>query len=301
MNKPIFYYIKKLPSYLFALLWQWMAPVLPDKLYLKVQYHLEMGYWMDFDDPITFNEKLQWLKLYDRRPEYTIMVDKFAVKKYVTDIVGAQYIIPTIGVWEKPEEIDFDTLPQQFVLKTTHGGGSTGVVICTDKRNFLKKEALKKLGISLKTDIYSVLREWPYKNVEKRIIAEPYLTNNGQPLEDFKIHCFNGVPKFILLCRDRYKKTGMVDDFYSTEWEHLNVKRPGHNNPGNYKRPEQLEEMLDLAKRLSAGIPFVRVDFYIIDNKVFFGELTFYPASGMSKFEPESYDELFGSWLNIYV
>ena len=297
MNKPVLHYINKLPSYTFHRLWLFLAPVLPDKLYLQVLYRIRMGYWMDMEHPVTFNEKLQWLKLHNRRPEYTTMVDKQAVKEYVANIIGKEHIIPTIGVWDSVEEIDFDTLPNQFVLKTTHGGGGCGVVICKNKATFDKDAAIKKLQKSLDTDIYYVLREWPYKGVRKRIIAEPYMTDNGNVLEDFKIHNFNGIPRFILLCRDRFTGIGMSDDFYTTKWEHLDVKRPGHSNPGKHEKPKELEEMLSMAERLSKDIPFIRTDFYTIDHKVYFGELTFYPASGMSKFDPDSYDKLFGTWL----
>ena len=271
----------------------------PDKLYLRLMFRLKMGYWPNLKHPKTFSEKLQWLKLYNRRPEYTQMVDKMAVKDYVAGIIGSEYVIPTLGVWERPEDIEWDVLPRQFVLKTTHGGGGSGVVICLDKNTFNREDAVKKLNESLKKDIYKTLREWPYKNVHKRIIAEQYLSNDGELLEDYKVHNFNGIPRFILLCRDRFKESGLTDDFYTTKWEHLDVKRPEHDNPGGHDQPKELEEMLGLAERLSKGIPFVRTDFYTAGNKVFFGELTFFPAGGMSKFEPEQYDELFGSWLHI--
>lgn len=299
MNKTFGYYLKKLPSYCLLRIWFILAPLLPDAIYLRVLFRLKMGYWMNLNNPETFNEKIQWLKLYDHRSEYTTMVDKYSTKEYVVKIIGKEYIIPTLGVWERPEDIEWEKLPNQFVLKTTHGGGSTGVVICKEKCTFNRVEAIKKLQKSLKTDTYKLLREWPYKNVPRRILAEKYMADGNECLEDYKVHCFNGIPRFILLCRDRNKKSGMTDDFYSTTWEHIEVKRPGHTNPGGKKRPEELELLLSLSKKLSYNIPFIRIDFYIINHRVYFGELTFYPASGLSKFEPESYDRLFGSWMNI--
>ncbi len=274
-----------------------MGFILPDKLYLSLRYRFNMGYWINWKSPKTFNEKLQWLKLYNRKQEYTTMVDKYAVKEYVANKIGAEYIIPTLGVWDRVEDIEWDKLPNQFVLKTTHGGGGGGVVICKDKSNFDRKAACKKLQDSLNSDIYLNFREWPYKDVPKRIIAEKFMTDNGKDLEDYKIHTFNGVPKFILVCRDRYKEK-MIDDFYSDNWELLEVRRPGHpNSLMPQTPPQELAEMLRLSKILSKNIPFLRVDFYISDNKIFFGELTFFPASGMSKFEPEKWDKIFGDWL----
>ncbi len=268
-----------------------------DSQYLRLLFYLKMGYWPNLKNPRTFSEKLQWLKLHDRRPEYTTMVDKYSVKEYVADIIGKEHVIPTIGIWKKAEEIEWEELPNQFVLKTTHGGGSGGVIICKDKNSIDRSEVISLLNISLRQDIYKEYREWPYKNVPRQIIAEPYLTNDGHPLEDYKIHNFNGSPEFILLCRNRYGKNGMTDDFYSTEWEHLDLRRPGHENPGGQDKPHELNEMLDLARQLSKGKPFLRTDFYIINHKVFFGELTFYPASGMSHFEPEFWDTKFGDLL----
>lgn len=276
------------------------AKLFSDKRFLKMKFRLEMGYKLDLDNPKTFNEKLQWLKLYNRKPEYTTMVDKYAVKDYVANIIGKEHIIPTLGVWDSVDEIDWDVLPNQFVLKTTHGGGGGGIVICKDKATFDKKEAKKTLQKSLDSDIYWNYREWPYKDVPKRIIAEQFMSNNGKDLEDYKIHCFNGEPKFILVCSNRYGNGAMIDDFYTPEWELMDVRRPGHpKSEKASKVPEQLNQMLELSRILSKNIPFLRTDFYIIDNKIFFGELTFFPASGMSKFEPQEWDNRFGNWLKL--
>lgn len=276
------------------------ARLFSDKRFLQIRFHLEMGQKLDLDNPKTFNEKLQWLKLYNRKPEYTTMVDKYAVKGYVADIIGQEHIIPTLGVWNSVDEIDWDVLPNQFVLKTTHGGGGGGVVICKDKDMLDKEKAKKRLQKSLDSDIYWNYREWPYKDVPKRIIAEQFMSNNGKDLEDYKIHCFNGEPKFILVCSNRYGKGAMIDDFYTPEWELMEVRRPGHpKHEKASEAPKLLSQMLEQARILSKDIPFLRVDFYIIQGKIYFGELTFFPASGMSKFEPEEWDYTFGNHLKL--
>lgn len=270
-----------------------------DALYLKLLYLFELHKWPDLKHPKTFNEKLQWLKLHDRRPEYTTMVDKFAVKDYVAGIIGREHIIPTLGVWNCFDEINFDSLPDQFVLKTTHGGGGMAVVICKDKSSFDKAKARRVLERSLRSDIYANYREWPYKDVPKRIIAEKYMrADDGGWLTDYKVHNFNGVPKVILVCRERFADSPMAETFFTDKWERLDISRPGHPNPDSQK-PENLQELLRLAKALSKGMPFVRTDFYTIGGKVYFGEITFYPASGLAPFNPEKYDKEFGDWLTI--
>ena len=286
------------PSRLALFLLRKTARLWPDKLFLQLKFRLEMGQKLDLDKPKTFNEKLQWLKLYNRKPEYTTMVDKYAVKEYVANIIGKEHIIPTLGLWNSVDEIDWDALPNQFVLKTTHGGGGGGVVICKDKTKFDKNKARKVLQKSLDSDIYWNYREWPYKDVPKRIIAEQFMSNNGKDLEDYKIHCFNGEPKFILVCSNRYGNGAMIDDFYSPDWELMGVRRPGHpNSETPLVKPELLEQMLELAKTLSKDIPFLRTDFYIINNQIYFGELTFFPASGMNKFDPEEWDNKLGKYI----
>ena len=267
-----------------------------DELYLKLLYLFELHRWPDLKNPRTFNEKLQWLKLHDRRPEYTTMVDKYAVKDYVAGIIGREHIIPTLGVWNSFDEIDFDSLPEQFVLKTTHGGGGMAVVICKDKDTFDKGKARRVLEKSLKSDIYANFREWPYKDVPRRIIAEQFMSVDGGGLTDYKVHNFNGVPKVILVCRERFGKDPMAESFFNDRWEHMDIKRPGHPNP-DVEKPDNLQELLRLAGRLSKDIPFARTDFYTIGGKAYFGEITFYPASGLSPFSPDKYDNILGDWL----
>jgi hypothetical protein len=269
-----------------------------DKFFLQLSYRVKTGKKLNLDHPKTFNEKLQWLKLYDRRPEYTTMVDKYAVKDYVAKKIGDEYVIPTLGVWDRVEDIDFNSLPQQFVLKVTHDSG--GLVICKDKSKLDIEKTKRKLNRSWKKDYFIQSREWPYRNVPHRIIAEKYMSDNGTELADFKIHNFNGIPKIILVCRDRYEKTGLKEDFFNERWEHLDLSRPNCQHSDIVEpAPKELNEMLFLAKTLSKDIPFVRTDFYIINHRVYFGEITFFPSSGLKPFEPDHWDSTLGSWIEL--
>lgn len=270
---------------------------LPDKLFLKMMFKRRMGYKLNLKNPQTFNEKLQYLKLYDRRPEYTIMVDKYAAKKYVADKIGEEYIIPTLGVWNKPEDINFDRLPNQFVLKCTHDSGT--VIICKDKPKFDIKNVRKKLKKYLNQNYYLAGREWPYKNVPRRIIAEQYMEDTAiHELRDYKIFNFNGVSKLIQMDYNRFVKH--MRKLYTPEWNEFDfeLNYPADKNI-KFDKPAALAEMLQLAKKLSTDIPFLRTDFYCINGKIYFGELTFYPEAGFGKFQPEIYDKKLGSWINI--
>ena len=272
-----------------------------DEKYLRKLYKASIGKDLNLTQPNTFNEKLQWLKLNDRRIEYTKMVDKYLVRQYIAETIGEQYLIPLIGVWNSPEEIDFDSLPNQFVLKCNHNSG-LGMCICKDKSklNIGKVQAALKKGFN--EDYYYLGREWPYKNVKRKIICEKYMTDGNDQLADYKIHNFNGIPRVILVCRDRFKESGLTEDFFSDKWEHLNIQRPGHPNSQQViPKPSELNEMLLLSRQLSKDIPFVRTDFYTIQGKVYFGEITFYPASGMDRFEPDTIDQQFGEWLNLPI
>lgn len=276
----------------------------PDKLYLSLLFRLKMGYWIDWENPKTFSEKLQWLKLYDRNPEYTTMVDKYTVKEYVAKIIGEEYIIPTLGVWDRPEDIDWDSLPQKFVLKTTHGGGGSGVVICKDKTKFDKADAIVKLKRSLSQCGYRNLREWPYKNVSKKVIAEVYLENATQSfsdydLKDYKFFCFNGQPEFCQVISGRTNE--MCVDFYNMEWGHQSFHEPKDYpfSKREHDKPLGFEEMSRLASILSKGLSFIRVDFYELEGKVYFGELTFFPTSGFGGFNPNEWDYKLGEIIKL--
>ena len=270
----------------------------PDEKYLKRKFELVFDYELDLENPQTFNEKIQWLKLYDRNPLYTTLVDKVAVKEYVANIIGKEYIIPTIGVYNNAEEIDFNKLPNQFVLKCNHNSG-LGMYICKDKRNLNIKKIKKELLKGLKQDYYMTNREWPYKNVPRKIIAEQYM-EDGQTKElcDYKFFCFNGRPVFCQVISDR--STNECVDFFDMNWQHQNFTGLTKEFPNcaiEPIRPISFDKMKKACEVLTKNIPFIRVDFYEINGKMYFGELTFYPASGFGKFHPNEWNKKIGDWL----
>lgn len=264
-----------------------------DKIYIEKLFKSYMGYSLNLDNSKTFNEKLQWLKLYDRKPSYTMMVDKYKVREYIAGKIGEEYLIPLLGVWDDPDDIDFDSLPNKFVLKCNHNSG-LGMCICTDKNKLDVKEVKKELRKGLNQDYYLTGREWPYKNVPRKIICEEYLEENPS---DYKFFCFNGKIKYILVCSDRFN--GLKETFFDQDWNIAPFKRPGIDIDDSIKKPNNLEEMIELAEILSKDLPFIRVDFYDVDNKIYFGELTFYPASGFNPFEPNEWDYKLGDLIEL--
>ena len=269
-----------------------------DKRFLKILYKNKMGKKLNLKNPNTFNEKLQWLKLYDRNPDYTKMVDKYEVKKYVAKTIGEEYIIPTLGIYNDFDEINFEKLPNQFVIKCTHDSG--GNIICKDKTKLDFKNARKKIGKCLKRNYYNAGREWPYKNVKPRIIIEKYMQDGIQDeLMDYKFMCFNGKVKCSFVCSERYEKDGLKVDFYDLNWNKMPFQRHYPNSNKDIPKPKNYELMIQLAEKLSKEIPFVTVDFYEINGKVYFGELTFFPGSGFEEFTPEKYDKILGDMLEL--
>lgn len=270
-----------------------------DERYLKLLFKDRVGYKLNLKDPKTFNEKLQWLKLYDRNPEYTRMVDKYEAKQYVAERIGDEYIIPTLGVWDKFEDIDFDALPEQFVLKCTHDSG--GLVICRDKSKLDKEAAREKIEKSLSRNYYWHSREWPYKNVKPRIIAEKYMEDSvTRELRDYKFFCFSGEMKAMFIASERYNEaTETRFDFFDRDFQHLDF-RNGHPNADiPPAKPEKFEQMCMLAEKLAGDIPLLRVDFYDVDGKIYFGELTFSHWGGMMPFEPKQWDKKLGDWIKL--
>lgn len=273
-----------------------LLKLLPDYIFLQIKYRYKFNKKLDLKKPQTFNEKLQWLKLYDRNPEYTKMVDKYEAKKYVANIIGEEYIIPTLGVYDKFEDINFATLPNQFVIKCTHDSG--GLIICKDKTKLNIKEARKKINKSLKRNYFYTGREWPYKNVKPRIIAEQYMVDeSGTELKDYKFFCFNGEPKLLFVAKDRPYATKF--NYYDMDFKKLPFKQHYKNFNDYIEKPKGFEKMIELSRKLSKDIPHVRVDFYDINGKVYFGELTFYHLSGFEKFEPEEWDRKLGDMLEL--
>lgn len=269
-----------------------------DKLYLTLRYKVIMGDWINWKRPRNFNEKLQWLKLYNRKDIYTNMVDKFAVKKLVSDIIGSEYVIPTIGVWDSPEHIDWKGLPNSFVLKTTHGGGGSGVVICKDKKSIDKTETNNILKRSLKSDIYKYFREWPYKNVTGRIIAEPYLSDRNGQLNDYKFYCFDGKVKLMMMASGRFTDS-MYFDYFDESGNHQDITWGKPQNPVTPILPRNFDKMKEIASKLSQNIPHVRVDLYDVDGNILFGELTFFDGSGFEKIYPERWNIMLGENIKI--
>jgi len=272
-----------------------LIKLFPDKLYLKIKFYLKFGKRLKLNNPVTFNEKLQWLKINDRKDIYTKMVDKYAVKEYVSNIIGNEYVINTIGIYDKFEDIDFYNLPNKFVIKCTHDSG--GIVIVKDKDSLDKEYARERINKFLKREYYYTCREWPYKNVKPRIIIDDFLESSSNDLEDYKFWCFNGEPKLCLVCTDR--RSNLKETFFDMNWNLLDLKRPNHDIDKRVIKPINFELMKELSKKLSKDIPFVRVDFYEVNGKVYFGELTFSPAGGFVKFEPEEWDEKLGNWIDI--
>ena len=282
-----------------GVLLDFFAPLIADELFIRLKWKRIMGYSIDLKNPKTYNEKLQWLKLYDRRPEYITMVDKYAVKDYVAKIIGDKYIIPTIGVWDNVEDIDFDSLPPQYVLKCTHDSG--GVVICKDKNKFDRVAAINKLRKGLKQSFYYDTREWPYKNVKPRIIAEQYMEDElTQELRDYKFFCFDGEVKALFIASDRMKEGEETKfDFFDKDYNHLPLTNGHPNAEVLPQRPICFEEMKVLAAKLSKDLPHVRVDLYEVNGNVYFGELTFFHWSGMVPFEPAEWDLKFGELIQL--
>lgn len=269
-----------------------------DKIQIKKGWYSRMSYRLNLRSPKSYNEKLQWLKLYDRNPLYTTMVDKYAVKEYVANIIGEEYIIPTLGVWDKFDDINFDTLPDQFVLKCTHDSG--GLVICKDKKHLDIAEAKRKIESSLQTDYYLSGREWPYKNVPRKIIAEEYKedTRTGE-LRDYKFFCFDGNVKWLFIATDRQNREEPYFDFFDAEFNHLPMQHGHPNAPVLPEKPKNFELMKELAAKLSHDIHHVRVDFYEVDGKVYFGELTFFHHGGWTPFTPDKWDYIFGAEIKL--
>ena len=269
-----------------------------DEIYLKIYYNYKLGKKLNLDNPRTFDEKLQWLKLYDRNPKYTKMVDKFEVKKYISSLIGEEYIIPTIAVYNNFDEINFDELPNKFVMKCTHDSG--GNVICQDKSKLNMKAVRKKINKSLKKNYFYIGREWPYKDVKPRIIIEKYMENRStNGLNDYKVHCFNGKPEFTLVCSDRYFKEITKYTYFDNNWKVMELTEGGHPIDATIKKPDNLEKMLEFSKLIVKDIPHARVDWYEINGKLYFGEVTFFTNSGFEKFEPDEWNYKLGEMIDL--
>ncbi len=289
-----------LKKVMYIILTEKCASLFPDKLYLQIKWWFIMGTRLDLASPKTFNEKIQWLKLNMRRDDFTNMVDKITAKDYVREILGIKYIIPTLKVWNAVEEIDFKSLPQRFVIKTSHDSG--GVIVCHDKLTLDEASIKKKLFKSWHKNYFTENREYPYKNIVPRILVEELLDDGtANTLMDYKCMCYNGRCEQIFVCSNR--DVGLQIDFYDREWNHLPFQRHYPNSPHIISRPAALEELLAVADKLATAIshPFVRLDFYYVNSHVYFGEITFFPGTGMEEFTPSEWDRVLGDMIKLPV
>lgn len=288
------------PAYIFAACvchFRPLAKRLSDKTLIKIIHRGYVGKKLNLENPITFTEKLNWLKLYDRNPLYTMLVDKYEVKKYVSERIGEKYIIPTYGIWEKFDDIDFELLPDQFVLKCTHDSG--GFVIVKDKARFNEKSTKNFIEKCLKRNFYIQNREWVYKDVKPRIIAEKYMKDERiNELRDYKFFCFYGEPKVLFVATGR-QSNGPFFDFFDMNYNHLDIINGHPNALEPPAKPATFEEMKSIAKILSQGFPHMRVDLYEINGKVYFGEITFYHFGGWVPMKPLKWEKVFGDWLEL--
>ncbi|MDW0116301.1 ATP-grasp fold amidoligase family protein [Sporosarcina thermotolerans] len=267
----------------------------PEKIYIKLLYRARVGKRLNIDDPKTFNEKLQWLKLNDRKPHYTKLVDKFEVREYISEKIGEKYLIPLIGIWDNFDDIEFSELPNEFVLKCTHDSGS--VFICTNKSNFNIEKVKLRINKALKRNYYYHTREWPYKNVKPRIVCESYIADADIAPDDYKVICFNGKAKLVQLHTDRHENH--KQDFYDLNWNKTTISQGMPCSDKVHKKPKQFEEMIKLSERLASNTYQVRIDWFIVRDRLYFGEITFFDGSGFIPFDKEEDDYLLGSWIKI--
>lgn len=267
-----------------------------DKRYIKWVYRLTNGEKLNLDNPMTFNEKMNWIKLYDRNPQYTTMAGKYTAKEFVSKrLDSTEIIVPCLGLYNHFDEIDFDKLPQQFVIKTTHD--SSGVVVCRDKSKLNIEEAKKKIEKSLKRDFFMVSREWPYKDIQHKVIVDQFIDNHtDHEMTDYKFWCFNGEPKVVYVTN---KGKSIRENFYDMDWNILDIDHGFPRSKPEFEKPEALEEMKRIASRLSEGIPFLRVDFFYVDGHIWFGECTFFDWGGMRAFKSKEWEKKLGDWISL--
>ena len=271
-----------------------------DKFCIKTRWKFSMGdLKLDLKNPRTYNEKLQWLKLYDHNPEYHRMVDKVEAKKWVAEKMGTDdIIIPTIAVYDRVEDIDWEALPQQFVIKCNHN--SNCAVIVKDKSLLNIEKAMNKLRQGLQENYFYAAREWPYKGVKPRILVEQYLEEKkSSELKDYKFFCFNGECKVMYIVTGRQNAGQTYSDYFDMNFTHLPIRQDHPNSPASVLMPENFDRMKEIAARLSKGIPQVRVDLYEVSRKVYFGEMTFFPNGGFMPFEPSEWNSTFGDWISL--
>lgn len=268
-----------------------------DEEYLIKLFKVKCGYKPNLENPQTFNEKLNWLKLHHHNPLLTILADKYAVKEYVKEKIGVEYVVPNYGVWGSFDEIDFDNLPSKFVLKATHDSG--GATIVRDKKTLDVGEVRKKMEKQLSTGFYWASREWPYKDIPRRIIADELLNDHtGNELRDYKFWCFNGMPKYMYLT---IKGKNIYENFYDMDFRPANINHGFPRHQPEFEKPYGFETMKELAAKLSQGLPFVRIDFFLVDKIIYFGEFTFFDWGGTRPFESYEMDLELGKLIDLSI
>ena len=279
-----------------------------DEAYLRKLYRAHMNRDLNLENPQFYSEKLQWLKLYDHNPVYTQLVDKYRVREYIAEKLGEEYLIPLLGVWDDPDEIDFDALPDQFVLKCNHNSG-TGMCICRDKSQLDYGEVRKNLRKGIQEDFFLKAREWPYRDVPRKIIAEAYMYEESdvsvdRGLDDYRVYCFNGEPKLVYMYQSGTISVGnrpniVSCDIFDTQWNHLPFRQKSKNAPVVPLPPAHLDKMLEISRILAENYSFLRVDFYEINGRIYIGELTLFPGGGFSPFYPSEWDGKLGEWVML--
>ena len=300
MKHPLISYLIHPKYALQSILWRCAKYIKNDKFYVQLKYLIYVGKFANLEHPKTFTEKLQWIKFNDRKPIYHKMVDKYEMKDYVSQLVGSEYIIPTLGIYDRFEDIDFSILPNEFVMKTTHDSHS--VILCKNKETFDYASAKRKLNNSLKRDYYCYSREWPYKGLKRRIIIEPYLKDNthGDFLRDYKFFCFNGDPQFMYITSERGAEKGLVEDFFYIDGRPCEFYKKGENVSVELPQlPSQLSKMIEFSKVLSKNTYHLRVDFYEVNSSVYVGELTFFDGGGFAEFVPDIYNLKIGDMIHL--
>ena len=297
MKRPVYNAIHSLihnPKHFLAALINRFGACVPDKIYLSWIYYLECGHRLNLENPQRYNEKLQWLKLYYRNSLWTQLVDKYRVKELVRESIGEEYVVPCYGVWNRAEDIDWDKLPDKFVLKTNHDSGNNGVFICRDKAKIDKVQWTKKINASLERDTSIQGREWPYRDVKRCVFAEKFLEDATGELRDYKFFCFDGKVKYLFIATERQSGGEVKFNYFDADFNDLGIVQHHPLSDKKIEKPDTFEQMKELAAKLSKGLPEVRVDLYEVDGKIYFGEYTFFHHGGVVPFHPDKWDIVFG-------
>lgn len=289
------------PKHFVAAILYRIGGFIPDERYLRWIYYLETGNRLNTTNPLRYNEKLIWLKLFYRDSMWTTMVDKYRVKALVSERVGSKYIAPVLGVWDRAEEIEWDKLPNQFVLKTNHDSGNNGVFIIKDKSQIInhKSQIIRRINQSLQRDTSRAGREWPYRDIPRCVFAEQYLEDATGELRDYKFFCFDGEVKYLFIATERQSGGEVKFDYFDVDFNHLDLVQKHPMSGKKIEKPIMFDQMKDMAAKLSKGLPEVRVDLYEVDGKIYFGEYTFFHHDAIVPFHPDKWDFIWGEHIHL--